>query len=171
MKFKRLFNFIGREFVYGGHLLSLALVGVVVTVAIVLNIDSTWDSLLIVYLVVQIIYSYNRYKEIDQDIVTNPERSEYLKKQKRFFPFLFLLYLLLLGFLLVFYSSLDSFYLVLTMIFLGVGYTAFLKKFTYKILGFKSIVVALTSSLLVPYVVFYYSHFFGSLQSISFSRE
>ena len=161
MRTRKFLKNLGNEFVYGGHLLSLSLLGIVVASAIILKINFTLDSLIIVYLVVQVIYSYNRYKEIEQDIITNPERSEYLKKQKNFFPFLISFYILLLGLLLISYSGAGAAYLVLVMVFLGVSYTMIFKRFTYKFLGFKNIFVAFTSSLLAPYLAFYYSNSLG----------
>mgnify|MGYP001562821980 CR=1 FL=1 len=73
MVIEKILKTIWKEFVYGGHLLSLGAASIVFTSAILLEIKITWDCLLVVYLGAQIIYLYNRYKEFKKDSLTNPE--------------------------------------------------------------------------------------------------
>ena len=154
----RFVNFIWDEFVHGAHLLSLGIVFIIVSAKILLQTNFSLAFLLIVYLIPLLIYSYNRYKELDQDIISNPERSEFLKKQKNFFPIFVFLYLFALLFLIFLYSDIQLGLFVVLLIFLGVLYTLFLKRLTKIIIGFKNFFVAFTISLLIPLLAFYFNH-------------
>jgi len=109
---KRIFYLVWKEFIYGGHLLSLGAVSVVFTSAILLKIKVTWDCLLIVYLGMHSAYLYNRYKEFHKDYLTNPERTKHIKKVINKLPFIIASFSALLVLILIFYSK-------LTVLFLG----------------------------------------------------
>ena len=129
----------------------------VVAPALLLNIRISFDFVLIVYLVSQSIYSYNRFKELDDDMLSNPERSNYLKKEKKLSPFLLAIYLFAL-FSLSFFGNLKFFLFVLFLIFLGFTYTVFFKRLTYKIVGFKNFFVAFSICLLMPFLSLYHNY-------------
>src|SRR6056297_3477857 len=162
MKGRKIIKFIGDEFVYGGHLLSFSIACITIAGALILRIDYTLDFFIVVYLIAQLIYSYNRYKEFVSDIISNPERSEYLEKRKRIFPLSIAIYSFLLIFLVILYGNLKSIIFIFILIILGLGYTAIFKKLTYRIIGFKNFFVAFTSSLLAPFLALYFFHPFNS---------
>ena len=70
IEIKKILKFIWDEFIYGGHLLSLGGTSVTFFSCILLNIKITLDCLFIVYLIVYVVYLYNRFKEIDIDCLT-----------------------------------------------------------------------------------------------------
>ena len=92
------------EFVYGSHLLALGDTLAIIAMSIILDIQITWALPLVIYLSVLAINSYNRYKEYDTDILTNPERSEKMRKYIRFFPYL-ITGLLITTSVIVFYTA------------------------------------------------------------------
>ena len=85
-RYKKLLNSVLKEFIYGGHLISLGAVGIILTSAIVLGIRLSWQPLVIAYLITFVGLLYNRYKEQNSDFLTNPQRTARLKK---YFHFIF----------------------------------------------------------------------------------
>ena len=67
------------EFVYGGHLLALGTSSMAATVAFVMGMTPSWDLLLMAYLFTLGAYSINRISDFDQDGVSHPDRTRYLK--------------------------------------------------------------------------------------------
>ena len=80
MIIKETIGLMRNELVYGGQLISIGAISVVFTAAILLGIKITWDCLIIIYLGIHSAYLYNRYKELKVDFLTNPKRTQYLKK-------------------------------------------------------------------------------------------
>ncbi len=72
-----------RELVYGGHLLALGTSSMAATVALVLGRSPTWDLLLMAYLFSFGAYSVNRMSDFEQDRVSHPERTAYLKSRRK----------------------------------------------------------------------------------------
>jgi hypothetical protein len=79
-------KFLWQEFIYGAHLLALGAGAIIVSSTLLLNIKISWDYPLIIYLTAYTAYLFNRYKEIDKDIFTNPERTHHLKKYIKYVP-------------------------------------------------------------------------------------
>ena len=154
---KKTLKIIWDEFVYGGHLLSLGAVSIVLTSAILLNIKITWDFLLIVYLGTQSIYLYNRYKEYKKDFLTNPERTKHIKKYIKYMPLIVFLFSSIAITIIVYFNKMSVLIFGLSMLFLGLLYSLFLKGFTKKIVGFKSFFISLMWALLVVFLSVYYS--------------
>jgi len=75
MKIGRISKFIGEELIYGCHLLCLGASAIVIASAILLNETIDWTYPFIIYLIAYLGYLYNRYKEINDDTLSNPERS------------------------------------------------------------------------------------------------
>jgi 4-hydroxybenzoate polyprenyltransferase len=71
-----------KELVYGGHLLALGTSSMAATVAIVLGKIPSWDLLLIAYLFSLGAYSINRISDFEQDTISHPDRTAYLKGRK-----------------------------------------------------------------------------------------
>ena len=71
-----------KELVYGGHLLALGTSSMAATVAIVLGRIPSWDLLLMAYLFSLGAYSINRISDFEQDALSHPERTAYLKGRR-----------------------------------------------------------------------------------------
>ena len=68
-----------KELVYGGHLLALGTSSMAATVSFVLGRVPTWDLLLMAYLFSLGGYSVNRFSDFEEDAVSHPDRTAYLK--------------------------------------------------------------------------------------------
>ena len=145
------------EFVYGGHLLSLGLVSVVYTISLILSIKVTLDFLLIVYLGTESVFLYNRYKELKIDFLSNPERTEHVKRHIKEIRFIVFLFPLILFIILIYNKNFPGLIFAAFLILLGFFYSKFLKKITQKIIGFKDFFVALIGGLLVFFLMIYYA--------------
>ncbi len=152
--FSKILTGIWDEFVYGGHLLSLGASAIVLTVTIMIHRDISIPLILISYLVTQVIYTLNHYREIQLDIVTNPERARHLIASKNVLPFLISFYVISIITLLVLFSNYITIIFTLVLGFLGFFY---LKNLTKTIIGFKNYYVAFlwaAASVLLPYLFF-----------------
>lgn len=157
MKIEQILKLIWDEFVCGGHLLSLGAVSIVFTSAILLNIEITWDCLLVAYLGTQSVYLYNRYKEFKQDFLTNPKRTRHIEKYIKYIPFIIFLMSFSAITIVIYFNKISALIFGLLLLSGGLLYSKFLKKITKKIVGFKNFFVALVWTLLVVFLVFYYS--------------
>jgi len=68
-----------KELVYGGHLLALGTSSMAATVSFVLGRVPSWDLLLMAYLFSLGGYSINRFSDFEEDAVSHPDRTAYLK--------------------------------------------------------------------------------------------
>jgi len=161
MAIKRFFKIVWQEFVYGGHLLPLGAEGIIIATILLLNEKLSWDYPLIIYLVAYVSYLYNRYKEINKDILTNPERTQHFKKYAKFTLLIIsCIFLILLGILI--YSKKVFFLPFLLLLFFGgLFYTFYFKKLTKKIAGFKNFYVATEWTLPIALLPIYYSFSFS----------
>ena len=157
MVIEKIVNSIWNEFVYGGHLLSFGAVSIVYTASILLDIRITWDFLLVVYLGTESVYLYNRFKEYKVDFLTNPERTEHIKKYVKYIPFIIFLMTFSAIVIVVYFNKISALIFGLLLFFGGLLYSKFLKKITKKIVAFKSFFVSLMWSLLVLFLAIYYS--------------
>ena len=130
MKLKKILNSIWNEFVYGGHLISLGAASIVFTSAILLDIKITWDCLLVVYLGTQSVYLYNHFKEFEKDSLTNPQRSEHIEKYVKYIPLITLFFSLTAIVIVIYFNKILALLFGLLMLFGGLLYSKFLKKFT-----------------------------------------
>jgi len=153
----KVINSIWNEFKYGGHLLSVGAACIVYAAAIILKINVYFEFLFVIYLGMQLTYSYNRYKELDSDIQTNPERSNYIIKYSKFIPIIISVEALLIIYILI-SSHKDSVILFsLALVLFGLSYTFVFKYLTRYILGFKNIFVSISWTLLLAFLVIYSS--------------
>ena len=157
MVIEKILKSIWNEFIYGGHLLSLGAVGIVFTSAILLEIRITWDCLAVIYLSVQSAYLYNRYREFKKDYLTNFERTQYLEKKIAIIPLIVFFFTVLFTIILLYFSKLSVLVFGFLLLLLGLLYSKFFKSFTKKIIGFKNFYVSFAWSLLIIFLVFYYS--------------
>lgn len=144
------------EFIYGGHLLSLGASAIVLTVIILLGIPINWIPVFIAYFISQIVYTYDHYRDILSDSLSNPERSEYLLRRKRIIEISLLLYAFIF-LLLILYTNLASIILSLVIVIGGILYTSYFKKhITRRFAGFKNIYTSFFWAILIFLVPFFY---------------
>jgi len=156
MKLKKILTAIWNEFVYGGHLLSFGAASIVFTSAILLGIKITWDCLLVVYLGTQSVYLYNHFKEFEKDSLTNPQRSEHIEKYVKYIPLITLFFSLTAIVIVIYFNKILALLFGLLMLFGGLLYSKFLKKFTRRIIGFKDFLISFLWATLVIFLAYYY---------------
>jgi len=159
MRIKRILISIWNEFIYGGHLLSIGAAGIVCLVMILLEKWPDWQILLIAYLISQIVYSHDHFKKLEIDLITNLERVRHLQKFIKYFPLIFLSYIIVLLILLFFFANIKTFFFILFLMIGGILFTTYFKRLTKKISGFKSFYTTIfwTTGIFLP--LFYYSFF------------
>jgi len=157
MVIEKILNSIWNEFVYGGHLLSFGAVSIVYAASILLDIRITWDFLLVVYLGTESVYLYNRFKVYKVDFLTNPERTEHIKKYVKYIPFIIFLMTFSAIVFVVYFNKISALTFGLLLLIIGLLYSLFFKKITEKIIAFKSFFISLMWSLLVLFLAIYYS--------------
>lgn len=155
---KKILKTVWDEFVYGSHLLALGDTLAIIALSIILEIQITWALPLVIYLSVLAINSYNRYEEYDTDILTNPERSEKMRKYIRFFPYLISLLLVVATIIVSQTATMQSLIFMGLLFILGLLYTLIFKGWTKKVIGFKNFSIALPYSLMVIFTALYYGH-------------
>ena len=111
-----------KELVYGGHLLALGTSSMAATAAWVMGATPTWDLLLMAYLFSFGGYSINRISDFEQDAVSHPERTSYLKNRKGWLKGAAAV-CFGLGYLLSFFRSLLFFLGLLLPLFLALAYS------------------------------------------------
>ncbi len=151
-------NFIWKEFIYGGHLQSIGTSSIVMVSSMLLGIQITWDCLFISYLMFYPLYLYNRFKEIEIDYLTNPERTDHLKAYLNIMPTILLLAVLALALALVYFSNSLTSIFALFLVILGIMYTIIFKTITRRIALFKDFYVAAFFAPMVFFPIFYYNH-------------
>lgn len=157
MKIKQILNLIWNEFIYGGHLQSLGAASIVFVSGILLEIQVTWDILFIIYLIFYTAYLFNRFKEIKIDYLTNPGRTKHFRTYINRTPIILSLVIFIAIGSLIYFSNFWALIFGLLLIFFGFLYTTFFKKLTKKIALLKNLYVATFFSLLVFFLIVYYS--------------
>lgn len=154
MKF--FWKFIYNEIFYNGHFQTWGSLAIIVSAGQLLETKITWDLFLITYAAFYLIYLNDRYLSLEVDSLTNIERSRHIKKIYKFIPFMLVLGIVLLFFLLYFFGSLYSFLFVSAMVVFGFLYPVFFKNLTKKIPCFKNFYVASVFSILILLPAVYY---------------
>jgi 4-hydroxybenzoate polyprenyltransferase len=126
-------NSIYKELVYGGHLLSLGTASIAATAALILGRMPTLDLLVMAYLFSNGAYTLNRASEVEQDNVSHPARTDYLRSRAKLLPFIAGLYFLV-GYSLAFFRNLYFFGALLLPLVLSLLYSFGSKRFT-KVVG------------------------------------
>lgn len=154
----KIFRFLLEEFVYNGHLQSLGGVGVVFVASELLFGKKAGPGLLImVYLTLQLIYVYDRYRDIEKDQPTNVERTRHLRAYWRYMPLMVLAMLACVLSIIVVYANLLTLVVTGTVVVLGLMYPIYFKGLTRKIYLFKNFYVALVYALFMFYPIAYYA--------------
>ena len=140
---KRILNLAWKEFIHGGHLQCLGVVGIVYVAGFLLNIEVNWEILALAYLIFYPIYINNRFRWIKLDGSANPERTKHLKSYLPLTPKIILFSVFLLVVLLTYIGNAKLTALSLTLLILGLLYPFYFKNLTKKIFAFKNFYVAL----------------------------
>lgn len=157
MSLKKKFDFLFKEFIYGGHLQCLGASSIVFITAFFLKLDIKIDALIAAYFICYPLYLYNRWKEIEIDYTTNLERTTHFRKYIHIMPMLFWLVIAIIVSFLAYYGNLKSFIFGIILLVFGLLYTVVFKKVTRKLFLFKNFYVALSFTLLVLFTAIYYS--------------
>jgi len=155
-KIKSFLNSAGKEFIYGGHLTALGASSIAFTSALLLDIPITWDFLLIVYLITYTVYLYNRFKEFDEDFLTNPDRTQHIGGYIKYTPLIVFCSTLVIIWLLLCFGNSLSLAFGLSLLLSGFFYSLFFKKVTRKIVGFKNFYVSFIWAFLIILMGTYY---------------
>lgn len=158
MSIKKILNSIWDEFVCGGHLISLGAVTIILTSAILLDINVGLEFLIIIYLVSFNSLLYNRYRERQADSLTNVQRTKILEKYFRHINLIILLSGLTLILIFIYHQKITVFLFVIFFFILAFLYTQYLKKNTNKIIAFKNVCFSFITGLLVILLSLYYSY-------------
>jgi len=153
----RVLKVIWKEFIYGGHFQSLGAASIVFVSGIILNFRVTWHGLVITYLIFYSLYLYNRYKEVNKDLLTNPERTLHFKSYLKWVPIIFYLVIFVVVSALVYLGNIKSLIFGLLLLIFGLLYTIIFKNFTKKIAFFKNFYVAFFFAVLVFFAIIYHS--------------
>ena len=162
MELKKSLELIWKEFIFGGHMQCVGTLSIVLVAAIFLNIKITWDCLVICYLMFYPMYLYNRYKEMEIDALTNPERTNYLRTYISKTPITVALIFLALIFLMLRYTNLLTTIFGLVLLILGLLYSEGGKKLTRFIPLFKNLYIAAFFGILVIFPPLYYNFHLNS---------
>jgi 4-hydroxybenzoate polyprenyltransferase len=157
------------EFIYGAHYLSLGYPALFLSLIILLDLPINYFALAATYLIPLIVYSFNYQKELDKDIITNPEKVKYLKSREKIFPYLMGFYILLLISLLLLLNNYGFGLFIIIILVGGLLYTVVFKTLTKTIPGFKSIYTAMLWAYAGTFCVsFFYSLPFSTFYAIYF---
>jgi len=151
-------NFIWEEFIYGGHWFSLSVSAFVLTVIVLLELNIRWELIAIVYLLLQTVYNYNHYKELDFDSLSKSDRTNHIKKYYSFLPILTILYGIGFVILTFYYGNIESLVMAGFLLLSGLLFTKVFKKLTEKIIGFKTFYASFTLSLLIIFIALFYKY-------------
>jgi len=154
---KRALNFIIAELIYNGHLQALGAAGIISISSLLFNVYPTPGLILASYLIFEIIYAFDRFKDIEVDAKTDKLRTLHLKRYLNKIPLLISLMLLLLIFLTLHFANLKTLITSLTILILGLLYPIYFKKLTQKIIAFKNFYVSAVHTFLIFYPAIYYS--------------
>lgn len=159
MKFKNFLGILYREFIYGGHFVALTAPAVIVTIIILMEEKIIWELPFIGYLLVFLNYRYNYQEGIKADSLTNPIRTSYLEKGKKYSQGLILIASLLLLAIVFYFINMQTALFSIFLATMGFFYTYKFRLFTKKIVGFKNFYTAAAWASLAILVGFYYSSF------------
>jgi len=147
---------IWKEFVHNSGLVALGDVSALYALSIILNIQVDISFFIVLILSILAINYFNRYKEADQDILTNSERSTSVKKYFKFTPCI-MAALGLAAFVITWiFASVGALIFMVILFGQGIIYTLFLKQVTKKIIGFKNFMTALPYGLLIFFLSIFY---------------
>ena len=150
--------FLADEFLYSGHLQSLGAAGITYIASIsILSKNPSLALLILIYLIFQSIFLYDRYRGIEKDRKTNDARTKHLMKYSASIPAIVIVQLLLVFVILVLLANISTFVFALTILMLGLLYPIYFKGLTKKIYLFKNFYVSGVYASLVFFPLVFYS--------------
>lgn len=156
---ENILHFLFNEYVFGGHMAGTALMGIILTFSFINGDPLNLDLLLIAYFVPLIVYSYDHYKDLEEDKSTNPNRVAYLEKKAKYYPYIIGTYVTILIALIFFGDQsvieMVSFFAII--IGGGLIYAVFFKNFTKYIPAYKNIFVSLEWGLAAAFLLIIYN--------------
>jgi len=157
LNFKKVLISVWDELVYGGHFLALGDAVALYVMAVVLQINVTWDFLVVIYLCVFAANLFNRSDESDHDALTNPVRVQVMAKySKYFYPIVIGCLAVSIG-LMLYFANIQTLLFAVLIFVIAMLYTSLFKKMTQYVVGFKSFIAALFYALMVFLLIIYYS--------------
>jgi 4-hydroxybenzoate polyprenyltransferase len=157
-----IYSVIKKEIVYGGHITALIGPSLLISMLILFNKEINIYAIIISYLIPLIVYSFNYQQEFKNDIITNPDKVEYLQSKNKIFPYLMLFYIGLSILILILLNNINILFFMLIIFTGGILYTIIFKVLTRNIPGFKSIYAT--------FIWAYYGTFFAVfLYSLNFN--
>ncbi len=111
-----------KELVFGGHLLALGTSSMAATAALVMGQTPGWDLLLMAYLFSLGAYTINRLSDFEQDEVSHPDRTAYLRDRRGSLG-LISAFCFGVGYFLAFLRNLTFFAALLAPLVLAVAYS------------------------------------------------
>lgn len=128
-----------KELKYGAHITALIGPSLMLVMTILTNNEINLIAITLAYLIPLVVYSYNYLSEMDDDLITNSEKVEYLKKRKKAVPHLLLIYSIIAVLLIAIMNNINIIIFLLIIVSGGILYTTIFKVLTRYIIGFKSI--------------------------------
>ncbi len=159
-------GYLGREFVHGGHLLALGTASIAALSALLMSFTPTLALLVMAYLFSYGAYTINRSADIDQDMLSHPERTRHLQNRKKYLPYV-AGSCFAIGYFLAILTNIPFFFALLAPLALAVVYSVGSKKLV-RIMGVKrlkekllvkNVVISFGWSLIPVLVGFYYEQF------------
>jgi len=151
-------DFIWNELIYGGHWLSLGGSAFVFSMMILLQLPLRWDFLPIIYLLFQFVFSYNHYKELDNDAISALDRTDHLKKYEKYLLSITCIYGFGFIVLLIYFGNIESIIFGVLLALFGFLFTTKFKKYTINITGFKTIYASFLFSLFIVFTALFCSY-------------
>lgn len=155
---RRILQTIWNEFIYGGHLQCLGVVGIAYTASFMLGLEASWEFMVLSYLIFYPIYIHDRFRGIKMDEATNPERTKHFKGYLSIMPKLIVASIVLLIVLLLYIGNPILYLFSLIMLFLGLLYPIYFKDLTKIIPAFKNIYVSSFSVVIVLIPVVFHKY-------------
>ena len=156
-------NPLGKELIYGGHLLALGTSSIAASSAILVGRSPTFLLLLMAYLFSYGAYMLNRGSELTQDSVSNPGRTNYLLGRSKYLTCISIV-CFGIGYLIALFTSLIFFSALIVPLVLALTYSISSKKLA-KVIGanrlkekllIKNLVISFGWSLIPLLVGLYY---------------
>jgi 4-hydroxybenzoate polyprenyltransferase len=158
-RINKILKFAWDEITYGGYFVGINNALILLIAIIITNkFDFFWMLIFVSFLIVTVIYKVNHLKEVKSDKASNPERSDFVTKNKNK-EFILVISFILLALIISYLINFRIFLASMVLLILGIIYP---KNITKKILGFKNLYTALTWSLIIflPYILFPKTNFF-----------
>jgi 4-hydroxybenzoate polyprenyltransferase len=156
MKIRKISESFFNELVLGGHLIALGAVGICLTFIFLIEEKLLIYPLIIVYFLTFVSLLHNRYEERDIDFITNPKRTNFLKKYFKGAALILFVFFTIV--LLVLIADNKSLFFLLFLMAGMYFYTKQLKGLSKKIPFLKNIVFSLIVSFLLVFISLYYSY-------------